>query len=113
MGEAPDVVIVWTEDFDDTTLPSYDSSTALGFVYMNRIIDMKQWLSTNGSTQYGLYAYFYIQSDRDKYQIASPGASTYAYGVAPTSTVFTCKNIANVTWRTGVTYKYFVSEKWW
>lgn len=114
LGEVPNVIIVWTEDFTDSSLPSYETNTCMGFIWLNRIIPMDQWTTTNNKTPYSLYVQIQHPTGKDKIQVYGAGTATYVYNTAPTSTAFTCKKMAaNTYYRTGVTYKYIVAEKWW
>lgn len=113
LGKAPDVVIVWTEDYDDSHLPQYDDTTAVGFIYLKRIIDMAQQLSTTNKTANSFYVVLIVAGGKDKIHITTPGVANLSYNTAPTASVFTVKKVNATYYRSGITYKYFVSEKWW
>ena len=113
LAEAPKFVMVWTEDFSTSSPPSADLNA--GYIYADGLVDMKQQYTSSQFGDYPLLVWAWINTS-GCIGVASPGSSSYAFGATsqPTSTQFAlCKRSNGSYWRAGVTYKYFVSEKWW
>ena len=119
LGEAPDFVLVWTEEFSDLTAenPSpYTTTTSLGYLYLRNLIGLPQRLTSAANTEYALQMIFSIYAGG--YVTAANVPTSPSYGVteftAPTEQrIGLTKNANNHFWRSGITYKYFVSKAWW
>ena len=112
LGEVPKIVIVWTEDYSTGTPPSADLNA--GYIYLDKIVDMQQQFSTSQFGDYPLFVWLYMYST-GKIQASPPGSTSYAPGSGfASSTGFYLIRRGNTNyWRAGVTYKYFVAEKFW
>ena len=120
LGEAPAMCVVWT-DFMAGTSPEntspYDTNTMIGFIKIDSSmtgITIQQLSSSNVSDQ-ALYA-----------ELTVKGGATWGKGimvVQPSSTAYIFVRLTETEikdmysrdnyWRSGATYKYFVSKKWW
>lgn len=115
LGVAPDVVIVWQETYDDSNVPTVQVNA--GYVYLKRIMDMKQRLSSSATSSNSFYASFTIAANSTVgMAFTGPTSTSYMPGSSnqPSSTEFFLYKTGNSNyWRSGVAYKYFVAEKWW
>lgn len=114
LGTAPKVVIVWQETYDDNNIPTVQVNA--GYVYLDRIMEMAQRLSSTQSSAYGFYAFFNIAANANVMAFSSPTSTSYLPAATnkPTSTEFYLYYTGGSNrWRAGVDYHYFVSEAWW
>ena len=112
-GEAPKVVVIWTEEYSTADPPSADLN--YGYVYLVDITDMQQQFSSTSFGSYPLFTWFWM-STAPRVGSTSTSNSSYAPSSSskPDATNFYLIRRSNSTyWRSGITYKYFVSEKWW
>lgn len=113
LGEAPGFVMIWTEQYSTSSPPSAELNA--GYIFASGLVDMQQQYTTTNLGDYPLYVWLAINTSG---RIQAPQPSSLAYAPdsthLPTSTQFPLIRRSNSTyWRAGVTYKYFVSEKWW
>ena len=114
LGEKPGFILVWTDDYVGVTNPDETYATALGFVWFNQIMGLKNWFTSNA---YG---------EGTTVNFTQSKGGTGMNTVKPTSGAYTLKSdqvsaesfflvkIGNTTYyRGGTTYKYFVSKAWW
>lgn len=120
LGESPDFVLVWTDDFSylsEENLTPYDGATSLGYMWLNGLFGMTQRLSSVNSSDYGVFLAFALNKDDYRLQAATPTAIAYVMkeAEAPTKEKIGIVQLATVQqlWRSGIKYKYFVSKAWW
>lgn len=115
LGVTPACVIIWQSTYTDENIPTVQVNA--GYVFLNRIMDIKQRASSSSSIQNSFYAYFSIGANTTVGSaFNSPSSSSYALsqGDLPTSEKFFLNKIGGSNyWRAGVQYHYFVSEAWW
>lgn len=121
LGEMPDFVLIWTDDFADLSAENvnpYGHNVSLGYCWLNGLFGMTQRLSSTANSDNGIFVGFYVG-----------GGASYSLGVtAPTSASYMMREelkpnaekiaLAQLSstaqkWKAGVTYKYFVSKAWW
>ena len=113
LGETPGFVMIWTEAYSTASPPAADLNA--GYIYAKALVDMKQQYTTTQFGDYPLFVWLVINAS-GRIQALQPSSSSYApaSGIQPTATQFPLFRRGNsYYWRAGVTYKYFVSEKWW
>lgn len=121
LGEVPDFVMVWTDDFAGTT-NEYGNTTNLGLVAFRNLFGMPQRYSS-ALSGIGIGIQFTNSSGSNTVTPGAPNSITYnpaamfANNVANgdiTDTYFTIIRSGNSNYyRAGKTYKYFVSKAWW
>lgn len=113
LGETPDFVMIWTEAYSTTSPPAADLNA--GYIYAKALVNMQQQFTSSQFGNYPLFIWLVINAS-GRIQALQPGSTSYApsSGTQPTATQFPLIRRGNSNyWRAGVTYKYFVSEKWW
>lgn len=120
LGELPGFVLVWTDDYVGVTNPDTLYPTALGFLWMNQIMGLDNWFTTTVSGK-GTTVLFTQNKGGTGMNVVKPTAKAYAIGVEGSENAYVVNpeyfelvKIGNTTYyRSGVTYKYFVSKAWW
>ena len=115
LGVVPKCVIVWQDTYDDDNVPAEQVNA--GYVYLDRIIDMKQRLSSSASYSTSIYCNFTIVAN-STVGVGANGPTSDSYmpkaATKPTAEkLFLYSTGSNNRWRSGVQYHYFVSEGWW
>lgn len=120
LGEVPDFVLIWTDDFSDLSaenLSPYSSTSFLGYAWLNGLFGMTQQLASAVSSDYGILISFSLGVNSYRLSAAAPSSLSYMMDAEklPTAEKFSLVNLGNSSnlWRAGVTYKYFVSKAWW
>ncbi len=114
LGEVPKCVVVWTEDFDAQNPP--DVQVNAGYIWLDRIVDMDQQLTSSASTPNGIYISLVNNANSPLIRANIPTSAAYVIGqgTLPTATYLYLPDWGlNNRYRAGVTYHYFVSEGWW
>lgn len=114
LGKVPKCVVVWTEDYDTQNPPSVEVN--VGYIWIDRIVDMDQRLTSAASTPNGIYAGMYIAANASVISPFVPTSTAYALDqttLPSSSALFLPVMGSTYYWRAGVTYHYFVSEAWW
>lgn len=117
LGEAPDFICVWTDEWAGITEAPYTSGTTMvGFVWMNGMTGMTGRASNTANYPNPLLYSFSINAN--DYRVGGGAPSSVAYGITnarlPDANAFRTPTFGTGTWwRAGVTYKYFVSKAWW
>ena len=113
LGDTPEFVMVWTDDFAGLTADNTASQQCnLGFIWLNNPIGLLQRLSSSASGD-ALTINLSVASGDYRTNAGGPSSVMYA-GIKPTSEVFYYHaSGGNNYWRAGVSYKYFVSKAWW
>lgn len=115
LGEVPGCVIVWQTTYTDDNVPTVQVNS--GYVFLDRIMDMKQRLTSSISSARSFYASFSCSANTTTgISFGGPTSDSYmpSTNYKPTATKFGLPNMsASNRWRAGVQYHYFVSEAWW
>ena len=114
LGETPGFVLVWTDDFVGITNPDTTYLTSLGFVWLNQIMGLENWLTASVSG-IGTTVNFNQNRSSSGMSVVKPNSSTYTINPdMVTSEYFTLsKTGSKEKYRAGAVYKYFVSKAWW
>ena len=113
LGEVPEFILVWTDDFAGLSKENPAAQQCnLGYVWFKNLTGMLQRLST-AATGDSLTVNFNLVSG--DYRIQPIATNSVAYLTKqPTAEYFELNQTSGVNyWRAGVTYKYFVSKAWW
>lgn len=117
LGEVPQFVVVWTDDFADLSADNVASqNVSLGYVWLYGLTGLLQRVASTFFSEYGFFVEYYVRANE-----------YFAYGQVPSSVSYmmtaeyaaTAEKIylpvvgGNIYYRAGVTYKYFVSKAWW
>ena len=122
LGEVPDFVLIWTDDFADLSAenvnPYNDGAISVGYIWLNGLTGLTQRLSSTVNTDYGLFSPMYIAKAGYALSFTPPASMAYCIneGLLPTNEKIglVLLGAANTyKYRAGVTYKYFVSKAWW
>lgn len=117
LGEVPDFIVIWTDDFSDLTPDNLSEQSAnVGYVWLNRITGLPQRVTSAIANEFGLYVPFYVDSDSYRLEAFIPSSNSYYLGANtfPTNNaLYLPQQGTNYYWRAGVTYRYFVSKAWW
>lgn len=117
LGEVPDFIVIWTDDFSDLNPDNLSEQSAnVGYVWLNRITGLPQRATSAVTNEFSLYIPFCV--DSGSYRLSAFIPTSYAYyldsNTFPTNNAFYLpQQGAYDYWRTGVTYRYFVSKAWW
>lgn len=115
LGEVPGCVIVWQTTYTDDNIPTVQVNS--GYVFLNRIMDMKQRLTSSVASTNSFYAVFTCSANSTTgISFGGPTSDSYmpSTDYKPTAAKFGLPSTsANNRWRAGVQYHYFVSEAWW
>lgn len=120
LGELPGFVLVWTDDYVGVTNPDTSFPTSLGFLWMDRIMGLANWFTSSVSGD-GTTVNFTQSKASTGMNVVKPTSRTYTMSVdgsaenaQVTPEYFELVKMGNTTYyRSGVTYKYFVSKAWW
>ena len=115
LGEVPGCVIIWQTTYTDSNMPTVQVNS--GYVFLDRLMDMKQRINSSVSSTDGFYASFTCGANTTV-GIGFGGPSSTSYMPSseykPTSAKFGLPPTgSNNRWRAGVQYHYFVAEAWW
>ena len=120
LGEKPDFVLIWTDDFSDLSeenVSPYDTATSIGYMWLNGLTGMAQYLTSVVSNDMGIFIGFHLGASSRRVQASSPTSLAYALkqDAEPTANKIFIVQLANAyqKWRAGIRYKYFVSKAWW
>ena len=113
LGVVPKCVIVWQTTYTNSNIPTVQVNA--GFVFLDRIMDLDERLSSAAKTADSFYAAIAIAANSTGgASFANPTSQSYVPDVKPTSTEFYLPDCgANNRYRAGVSYRYFISEAWW
>lgn len=117
LGEVPDFIVIWTDDFSDLNPDNLSEQKAnVGYVWLNRITGLPQDATSVVTNEFSLYIPFNVDSGSYRLKAFIPSSTVYYLGADtfPTNNAFYLpQQAANDYWRAGVTYRYFVSKAWW
>lgn len=114
LGEVPEFILVWTDDFAGLSEENPAAQQCnLGYVWLKNLIGMSQRLTAAVAGD-SLTVNFNLSSGEYRIQPIAPNSVSYLTK-QPTAEYFGLNQMAgnNNYWRAGVTYKYFVSKAWW
>ncbi len=118
LGETPGFVLVWSDDFSDLSednVSPYDTIVNVGYIYLDGLTGLSQLV--NGALfPYPLFIQMTIA--KAEYQLRVGTNISHAWGMTsemrPTSDTIGLPILStSYKWKTGVTYKYFVSKAFW
>lgn len=114
LGKRPGFVLVWTDDYIGVTNPDNISRTSLGFLWMDGIMGLENWLTSAASTT-GITVNFDQSKASSGMNVSTPTSTAYVMNAERvTAESFALVRIGNTTYyRAGVTYHYFVCNAWW
>ena len=117
LGEKPDFVLIWTDDYKDLSADNVASSiNNVGYIWLNGLTGLPQRIASTVCSDYGVFVGFDVYTGTYCLRIVAPGSVSYMLdeNYVPTTEKFMLPVIGgNNYWRAGVTYKYFVSKAWW
>lgn len=117
LGETPDFVVVWTDDFADLSADKVASQTVtVGYVWIHGLGGIMQRVANNAYSEYGFYATYILDTGEYFGRINVPTSNAYMMtdAYAATNEKIGLPVSSSVpTYRAGVKYKYFVSKGWW
>lgn len=117
LGEVPDFIVIWTDDFSDLNPDNLsEQQVNVGYVWLNRITGLPQRATSTATNEISLYIPFYVDSGSYRLNAFIPTSTVYYLGADtfPTNNAFYLpQHGSKEYWRTGVTYRYFVSKAWW
>lgn len=113
LGKVPKFVAVWQSSYDDNTLPQQQVN--LGYVYLERIMELPQRLTSAAASNNGFFAEFHWANNAVSAAFSGPNSTSYMLDPAEltASAIPLDYRGTQAFWRAGVTYHYFVSEGWW
>ena len=116
LGEIPDFVVVWSDDFVDRDIAT-DYTDNVGYIFLRDLTGLPQRMTAALSTAYGLIVRILRTKGDTVNRIlpSIPSSASYAINDAEITadTITLVTNGTSNRWRTGVTYHYFVSKAWW
>lgn len=116
LGEIPDCIIVWSDNWAGITEAPYeDFSTLVGFMWFRELTGMIGRASSSANIKNPIIVFMNIPKSDYRVSTASPTSAAYSVDLDKlTATEFYPPNFGSANyWRGGVTYKYFVSKAWW
>ena len=116
LGEVPDCIIVWSDNWAGITEAPYeDFSTLVGFMWFRELTGMIGRASSSVNIKNPIIVFMNIPKSDYRVSTASPTSASYSVNLDKlTATEFYTPHYGAANyWRGGVTYKYFVSKAWW
>lgn len=116
LGEVPGFILVWTDAFKDSPIPT-DFHDAAGFIWFNNLFGLPQRMTaalTYTESNATTIAFTVIRNDTTKRLELSgaTSASLFPHDITAQSFTAPAPN-ASSRWRANVTYKYLVAKSWW
>lgn len=117
LGDVPDLICVWADHWAGITEAPYSNGTTMvGFIWMRGMTGMLGRASS--TVNYPNPILCYLTMAANDYRLVVGYPSSAVYGLTderlPDANVFrTPTNGTSTWWRSGATYKYFVSKAWW
>lgn len=116
LGEVPEVVVVWTDDFADLSEenPSpYSTDTNLGFTWLRGLTGLPQRLSSAVTYENGIYTGGSLSGGEYRANYHIPTSKAYIPSLPTENQISIPRTGSSHYWRAGVKYKYFVAKAWW
>lgn len=116
LGEIPGFILVWTDAFKDSPIPTDFHDTA-GFIWFNNLFGLPQRMtasSTYTESNATNVAFAVARNDTTKRLTLNGATSASLFPHDVTAQSFTAPApSASSRWRANVTYKYLVAKPWW
>ena len=116
LGETPGFILVWTDAFKDSPIPTDFHDTA-GFIWFNNLFGLPQRMtasSTYTESNATNVAFAVARNDTTKRLTLNGATSASLFPHDITAQSFTAPApSASSKWRANVTYKYLVAKPWW
>lgn len=116
LGEVPDCIIVWSDNWAGITEAPYeDFTTLVGFMWFRELTGMVGRASSSVNIKNPIIVFMSFSKREYRLGLATPTSAAYFVNLDKlTATEFYLPSYgASNYWRGGVTYKYFVSKAWW
>ncbi len=116
LGEIPDCIIVWSDNWAGITEAPYeDFGTLVGFMWFRELTGMIGRASSSINIKNPIIVFMSISKSDYRVSAASPTSSSYCVDLDKlTATEFYIPSYGASNYlRGGVTYKYFLSKAWW
>ena len=120
LGETPDFVLVWTDDFADLSAEKvnpYGHHVSVGYIWMNGLTGLMQRITSTVNSDLGLFCGMTLPNGGYSVIFNSPSSVAYfmATNYLPTDEKIGLVLLASTAqkYKAGITYKYFVSKAWW
>ncbi len=120
LGEVPDFVLIWTDDFKDLSAENvnpYGHNVNVGYIWLNGLTGAAQRLTSVVNNEIAIFIAMSLANGA--YSVTANNVTSTAYGMNantfPTAEKISLTPNGSSTqkWKAGVTYKYFVSKAWW
>ncbi len=120
LGEVPDFVLIWTDDFKDLSADNvnpYGHNVNVGYMWFNGLTGLAQRITSSANNELAIYIAMVLPSGA--YVVTTNSVTSVAYGMTanfiPSSEKFSLPQNASTAqkWKAGINYKYFVSKAWW
>lgn len=115
LGEIPGFILVWTDAFKDSPIPT-DFNNIAGLIWFNNLFGLPQILTSTTHTESNVTCAAFAVSKNDTikrltfYRPAS--ASNFPHDITAQSFTAPAPSTSS-KWRANVTYKYLVAKPWW
>lgn len=120
LGEAPDFILVWTDDFADLSADNvnpYGANVNAGYIWLNGLTGLVQRITASVASSYGLFNGITIQKDAYTVSFSTPSSSSYfmaeKYIPSAKKIPLVATGATTQQYKAGITYRYFVSKAWW
>lgn len=113
LGEVPEFILVWTDDFAGLSEENPAAQQCnLGYIWLKNLCGLMQRV-TSAITDNALTVNLILNNADYRIQAVPPNSAIYLTK-KPTAEGFGLNKTSGAWyWRAGVTYKYFVSKAWW
>lgn len=118
LGEIPFVTLVWTDYFEDKGLNAdnvnteFTTGTNLGYLSIHGLTSLPQRLTSAIGLEDQVYIGFTLAANEYRFQSFAPTSLAYIPSITA-ETIPIHRMGSSSYWRSGITYKYFVSKAWW
>lgn len=120
LGETPDFVLVWTDEFSNLSAENvnpYGHNVSVGYIWLNGLTGLAQRVTSTTSSDLGLFLSMSLTNGGYNVGITSPSSTAYFMSADyfPTDEKIGIVILASTVqkYKAGITYKYFVSKAWW
>ena len=120
LGEAPDFVLIWTDDFCDLSADNvnpYGANVSMGYIWLNGLTGLSQRITSTMRSELGLFVAFTLQGNAYSLAAGTPTSTSYFMHDVyfPNEEKIALVLLSNTAqkYKAGLTYKYFVSKAWW
>lgn len=119
LGEVPQFVLIWTDDFKNLNADNvspYSGMTMAGYAWFDNLFQLPQRNAVASTGRVPLWVGFTLNENEYRIGVTTGSSASYNMqeGEKPTAEKLGLSRAGNNNfWRTGITYKYFVSKAWW